>query len=374
MPNDTYSPSIRPPAVSTTYGRFADLALRERTFLVLLGLGFFLAGITYQHPIAGAWVGFLFASYSAVANDSIQTLGTFIASNRNKPWWLLWLFIGGVFLATVTYSWFTYGGDVSYERLAAKGFETAPTHFAYLQVAAPLFLLILTRLKMPVSTTFLLLTGFATTASSVGKVLTKSLSGYLLALVLAIVVWTALAKPLQRMLKGKAHPAWRVGQWCTTGFLWSVWLMQDAANIAVYLPRSLSGLQFLGFAGAIFLGLGILFRMRGEKIQQVVDEKSEVVDVRAATLIDLCFAGILLYFKMHSKMPMSTTWVFIGLLSGRELAMTWMRSTKRTMRETLRMVTKDLAFVTIGLVVSIILALAVNDAFRTQLLGSFGLG
>lgn len=374
MPNDTYSPPAVQPSVTTSYSKFADFAMKERGFLVFLGFAFFVAGIAYQHPVAGAWVGFLFASYSAVANDSIQTLGTFIASNRGKPWWLLWLFIGGVFLATVTYSWLTYDGDVSYQRLAAKGFETAPTSFAYLQVAAPLFLLILTRLKMPVSTTFLLLTGFATTASSIGKVLTKSLSGYLLALVLAIVVWTVVSKPLQKMLKGKAHPAWRVAQWCTTGFLWSVWLMQDAANIAVYLPRKLGGLEFLAFAGVVFIGLGILFRMRGERIQEVVDEKSEVVDVRAATLIDLAFAMILLYFKMHSKMPMSTTWVFIGLLSGRELAMTWMRTTKRTMRETLRMVTKDLAFVTIGLIVSIVLALAVNDAFRTQLLGSVGLG
>ena len=29
-------------------------------------------------------VGFLLASYSVVANDSVQTLGTFIASNSEK--------------------------------------------------------------------------------------------------------------------------------------------------------------------------------------------------------------------------------------------------------------------------------------------------
>ncbi len=373
MPND-FSTAVAPRGLSTSTSWFAEFALRERRFIMLLAAGFFLAAVTYQHPVAGAWVGFLFASYSAVANDSIQTLGTFIASNRNKPWWILWLFIGGVFLATVGYSWVQYGGDVSYQRLAAKGFETAPTSFTYLQVAAPLFLLILTRLKMPVSTTFLLLTGFATSAASIGKVMTKSLSGYFLALFLAIAVWMVLSKPLQRMLKGKAHPAWRVGQWCTTAFLWSVWLMQDAANIAVYLPRSLGGLEFICFAGAVFLGLGLLFRMRGERIQEVVEEKSEVVDVRAATLIDLVFAGILLYFKMHSKMPMSTTWVFIGLLSGRELAMTWMRANNRTMKKTLRLITKDLASVTIGLLVSIALALAVNDAFRRELFSTLGLG
>lgn len=373
--NDASSTAAAAPrGLSTTYSWFTELALQERSFLLLLAGGFFLAGIAYQHPVAGAWVGFLFASYSAVANDSIQTLGTFIASNRNRQWWVLWLFIGAVFLATVGYSWVVYDGDVSYQRLASKGFDTAPTSFSYLQVAAPLFLLILTRLKMPVSTTFLLLTGFSTSAASVGKVLTKSLSGYALALVLSIAIWTIVAKPLQRMMKGKAHPGWRVAQWCTTAFLWSVWLMQDASNIAVYLPRSLSMVEVVLFGGTVFMGLGILFRMRGERIQQVVDEKSEVVDVRAATLINLVFAGILLYFKMHSKMPMSTTWVFIGLLSGRELAMTWMKANKRSMKETLRLITKDLASVTIGLVVSIALAIAVNDGFRKAFLDTIGLG
>lgn len=349
-------------------------ASRERRFLILLLLGFGVAGLTYRNPIAGAWVGFLFASYSAIANDSIQTLGTFIASNRQKPWWLLWFFIGGVFLVTVTYSWTQYGGDVSHQRLSAKGFESAPTQFSYLQVAAPLVLLFLTRLRMPVSTTFLLLTGFATSAKSVGGVLSKSLSGYLIALVLAIVVWTVVSKPLARMVKGQAHPAWRVGQWLTTGFLWSVWLMQDAANIAVYLPRSLGGGEFLVFAGVIFLGLGLMFRMGGEKIQEVVEEKSSVVDVRAATIIDCVYAVILLYFKMHSKIPMSTTWVFIGLLSGRELAMTWMKTGRQSMRQTMRMVSKDLLFVSIGLIVSILLALAVNEPFRQELAATVGLG
>ncbi len=361
-------------SLSTAYARFVQLAEQERTFLLLLVGGFLLAAIVFKNPIAAAWVGFLFASYSAVANDSIQTLGTFIASNKDKPWWVLWLFMGSIFLLTVGYSWMTYGGDVRYERLAAKGFEHAPTSFSYLQVAAPLFLLILTRLRIPVSTTFLLLSGFAASASSIGKVLGKSLGGYVLAMVLAIVVWTALSKPLSKLFANEAHPAWRVAQWGTTGFLWSIWLMQDAANIAVYLPRSLSGLEFIAFAGTIFLGLGLMFRMGGERIQEVVDEKSEVVDVRAATMIDLAFAFILLYFKMHSKVPMSTTWVFIGLLSGRELAMAWTQTSERSLSDTLRMIGRDLGFVTIGLLVSIILALAVNDEFARQLFGLLGLG
>ena len=138
----------------------------------------------------------------------------------------------------------------------------------------------------------------------------------------------------------------------TTGTLWSVWLQQDAANIAVYLPRNLNLGQFAGFALFIIAGLGLLFFQRGERIQQVVDEKSQVTDVRAATIIDLIYAFILWYFKIKSKVPMSTTWVFIGLLGGRELAMSLVKANEgATVKDAL--MGKD--------VMGIVLAVAIND-------------
>jgi len=350
---------------------FIELIRRERVFVIVLALGFLAAGLSYPYAQVAMWVGFAFAGYSAVANDSIQTLGTFIASNRERAWWQLWLFIGGIFLVTVAWSWANYGGDVSYGRLASKGFDKAPENFAFLQIAAPLFLMILTRMRMPVSTTFLLLTSFATSGSSIQKVVMKSLSGYVIAFVIAIAVWGLAGPWMKRKFVGKAHPAWRVGQWLSTGFLWSVWLQQDAANIAVFLPRSLSVVQFLAFAGAIFIGLGVLFRMGGERIQEVVDEKSDVVDVRMATIIDFVYALILLYFKMHSKIPMSTTWVFVGLLGGRELALAVRQANSdgRGVKAAALLMGRDLLFVTIGFVVALLLASGINPVVRAGFFG-----
>ena len=353
--------------------RFLQLVEKERSFLIFVGIAFFVTGATYDIPPVARWVGFLLAGYAAVANDSIQTLGTFLASNKGQKWWVLWMFIGGIFLATVGYSWVTYSGDVSYERLASKGFAEAPQTFSYLQVAAPVFLIILTRLKMPVSTTFLLLSSFATEAAGIGKVLAKSLSGYVLAFVIAMVVWLALSKAFQRWFTGTPHALWRPLQWLSTGVLWSVWLMQDAANIAVYLPRSLNVWEFAAFAGAIFLGLGVLFRMGGEKIQEIVDEKSDVFDVRAATVIGFVYAIILFYFKLHSKVPMSTTWVFLGLLGGRELAMTLRGASQRGLPTTLKMMGRDVGLASVGLLVSLIIAMLVNSAVRDAILGPLGL-
>jgi hypothetical protein len=346
-----------------------DLIKSERRFLILIGIFFFIAGATYETPQVAMWVGFFFAAYSAIANDSIQTIGTFLASNADKKWWILWLFIGGIFIVTVSYSWFTYDGDVTYQRLTSKGFDQAPQSFVFLQIAAPLFLLIITRLKMPVSTTFLLLSAFATEPEGITQVLQKSLSGYFVAFAVAIIVWLILNRQLLKWFKGEPHPAWGPIQWVISGLLWAVWLMQDAANIAVYLPRSLSVNAFLVFVGLIFLGLGVLFYLRGDKIQEIVTEKSDVTDVRSATVIDGVYAIVLWYFKGVSTVPMSTTWVFIGLLAGREIAMslTDSKGKGRPIWLSLKLIFKDASYAMIGLIISIILAIAINPMIWDEL-------
>jgi hypothetical protein len=235
---------------------FVDIIKQERSFLVLIGISFFIVGVVFENPSLAMWIGFMFAGYSAIANDSIQTIGTFLASNSNRKWWVLWAFIGSIFLITVTISWMTFDGDVSYQRLSAKGFSEAPTSFTFLQVAAPLFLLIITRLRMPVSTTFLILSCFSANLAGITDMLTKSLSGYFVAFGVAMVVWTLVSRLIKKYFTGTASPIWMVMQWITSGALWSVWLMQDMANIAVYLPRQLSFGEFAFFALFIFFGPG----------------------------------------------------------------------------------------------------------------------
>ena len=60
-------------------------------------------------------IGFLLAAYSVVANDSVQTLGTFIESNSQKfKWYYLWMAASLVLLFTLWYGWSLNGGDISY--------------------------------------------------------------------------------------------------------------------------------------------------------------------------------------------------------------------------------------------------------------------
>jgi len=359
---------------SRPYLNILDFMIQEKTFLALVIIGIILAGIFSGNTQAGMWLGFFFAAYATVANDSIQSLGTFIESNRNKQWWVLWLYIGGIFLVTVLFSYLYFDGDVTYQRLLKADGSTNyphPVNFSFFQIIAPLILLILTRLRMPVSTTFLILSVFSADTTGITSVIWKSWTGYILAFILSFLVWYLSYKAISKFFKSrKFHKSWTTIQWLVSGTLWGVWVMQDGANIAVFLPRQLDLFQFVIFALTIFLGLGLLFYLRGDKIQKVVSEKIRISDVRAATLVDLTYVILLIYKLFISTVPMSTTWVFLGIIGGREIAISLSRKKKgkKHRKKAGRMILKDFSYAMIGLGVSLALAAAANESIRLALL------
>ena len=118
-------------------------------------------------------VGFLFAAYAVIANDSVQTLGTWIASNNEKfHWRTMWAAASAVLLYTLWYGWYINGGDISYGRLNKIPFQEIQWYHAM----APALLLALTRIGVPVSTSFLVLSAFASTFV-LEKMLMKSMMG-----------------------------------------------------------------------------------------------------------------------------------------------------------------------------------------------------
>jgi hypothetical protein len=103
-------------------------------------------------------IGFALAGYSVIANDSIQTLGTFIASKKK---WFKWYVLAGsasaVMILALGWGWYAYDGDISYGRLTRIPYQEIQWYHA----VAPGILLLLTRIGIPVSTTFLVLSAFA---------------------------------------------------------------------------------------------------------------------------------------------------------------------------------------------------------------------
>jgi hypothetical protein len=190
--------------------------------------------------------------------------------------------------------------------------------------------------------------------------LTKSILGYGLAFILGFAIYKFMTQSLETYFletSGKEpHPYWTFLQWSATAFLWSQWLIQDLANIFVYLPRHIN-LQWLLFSLLVMFSLhAIIFYRNGGEIQKIVTDKTNTQDVRSATLIDVLYGFILLFFKEYSHVPMSTTWIFLGLLAGREVAIT-LNSQHRSLKKTGQLILSDVGKAIVGLVVSIILAL-----------------
>ncbi len=358
---------------SRPYLNILDFMVQEKTFLAIVIIGIVLAAIFTGNTRAAMWLGFFFAAYATVANDSIQSLGTFIESNKNKSWWVLWLFIGSIFLLVVSFSWFYFDGDVTYQRLTKADGSTNyphPENFSFFQIIAPLILLILTRLRMPVSTTFLILSVFSADTSGITSVVWKSWTGYIMAFILSFLVWYLSYNAIKKYFKSrKFHRSWTVVQWVVSGTLWGVWVMQDGANIAVFLPRQMDTFQFVMFSATIFAGLGLLFYLRGDKIQSVVSEKARISDVRAATLVDATYVILLIYKLFISTVPMSTTWVFLGIIGGREIAISLARNKKgkKHRKKAGKMIFRDFYYAMIGLAVSVALAAAANPSIRSAI-------
>lgn len=306
-------------------------------------------------------IGFSLAAYSVVGNDVIQTLGTFLTSNEHRPWWQLFLYAGGILTAVLVYGWYVNSGDMAYGRLEKF---PLPERIEWYYVIPPLVLVFITRLGIPVSTTFMILTIFGK-ASTIGSVILKSVTGYAVAFAAAFIVYMIISNTIERRflrVPGEKDPNyryWIVAQWLSTAFLWGNWLIQDLANIYVYLPRNLSAGGML-LSLALVLGLlAYIFYVRGGSIQGIVKAKTNTADIRAATIVDFLYGLVLLVFKEASNLPMSTTWVFIGILSGREFAINYVLNRSK-MGVVNRMALMDLGKTVLGLVVSLLLVMLIR--------------
>ena len=335
-----------------------------------------------------ALIGFFFAAYAVIANDSIQTLGTFLASNSHRPWWLLWLFAAGIMVAALLFQLFYGGGDIADGKLNKIPYPE--NGIEWWHALPPLVLIFLTRFGIPVSTTFLVLTVFAlsggaATEGVMSSMLIKSLTGYVVAFAAGAVVWLLISRMWEvwvgrtRDDDERLHPLWTVFQWATTGFLWWTWLLQDFANIFVFMPREPvydadGAITMMVFKPEIIIGgallmaamMAYIFKTRGGEIQKIVLSKTHTTDIRAATIVDLIYAVVLFYFKELNDVPMSTTWVFLGLLAGREMAISFVTAL-RERGAAIMDVSSDAGRALIGLVISVILAVGMPWAATGQM-------
>ena len=304
-------------------------------------------------------VGFALAGWSVIANDSIQTLGTFIASKQKWfKWYTLAAAASSMMIIVIVYGWWAYDGDISFGRLTRIPYQEIQWYHA----VAPGILLLLTRVGIPVSTTFLVLSAFASTVV-LEKMLMKSVVGYGLAAVAAYICWIVISKfineKFDEVTTGWKIAFWRNAVWVSSAYLWAAWLSHDVANIAVYLPRQLDITLLLIVVSYFTILLFYIFYIQGGAIQKVVLDKTGTRYARSATIINTIYAAVLYYFKELNDLPMSTTWVFVGLLCGRELAISTMNKEYK-FKYVFPLIGKDFVKMIFGLSISVGIVLSIH--------------
>lgn len=310
--------------------------------------------------------GFLLSMYACVSNDIIQTLGTFLSANKKTPFYYLWAFSVIVLVLTIGIGWVVNDGDMSFGLLTRI---PVTENYTFLYLLPPIILILLTRWGIPVATTFLVLSVFSVSdVSVIWMMLTKSVLGYAIAFIVAIIIYNIIGRPVERYFyytqkrsgDTKISKWWMVAKWCSTAFIWSQWLMQDSAKLFIYLPRKASIWELLFVLICFTIFLGVLTYKRGGDIQKIVKMKTNVQDPRSATIIDIIYAFLLMYFINLNNVPMSTTWVFIGLLAGREIAL-YQRLRFESPKKMYKHIIKDLYKVTLGLIVSIVVVVLLTQ-------------
>lgn len=309
---------------------------------------------------------FLLSMYACVSNDIIQTLGTFLSANKKTPFYYLWAFSVIVLVLTIGIGWVVNDGDMSFGLLTRI---PVTEHYTFLYLLPPIILILLTRWGIPVATTFLVLSVFSVSdVSVIWMMLTKSVLGYVIAFIVAIIIYNIIGRPVERYFyytqkrsgDAKISKWWMAAKWCSTAFIWSQWLMQDSAKLFIYLPRKASIWELLFVLICFTIFLGVLTYKRGGDIQKIVKMKTNVQDPRSATIIDIIYAFLLMYFINLNNVPMSTTWVFIGLLAGREIAL-YQRLRFESPKKMYKHIIKDLYKVTLGLIVSIVVVVLLTQ-------------
>lgn len=313
-------------------------------------------------------IGFLLAGFSVVANDSLQTLGTYISSNRQRtPKSVQMVFVCCITSIVLFLGWYLHQGEPAWGRLESF---PVPERFTWTYIIPPIAVLVLTAWGAPVSTSFLVLSSFV--PENIGRLLVSSISGYVMAFFLGLAAWGFGIWLLERWIfrrnqdSQEINKIWYVIQWFSTGFLWSMWLVQDLANIFVYLPRNLNFISMGVCTLILCVGLCMLIVIGGGPIQGVLRSKTNTSDLRSASLIDFMFGLCLLFKAFLSSFPLSTTWVFLGLLAGRELALRIRELEQKTVftnqmyGSLSSVIGSDLGKASVGLIVSLVIALGIQ--------------
>ena len=98
--------------------------------------------------------------------------------------------------------------------------------------------------------------------------------------------------------QNRKEKRWAKLQWLSTAFLWVAGYYKILQILRSFYQEKLSLYEFIAAISIIAFAIGMIIISNGGTIQEVVSEKSDIAYSKAATLVDIAYALVLLYFKI----------------------------------------------------------------------------
>lgn len=321
----------------------------------LLLISVFILGNLVHLGIFFSWFMLAVSSYTVVANNYIQTIGSFIVNNKQK-FWSNWFFVSVNFTIATLISWFIFNGSLDYSFLKNVEYQK---DLNIIIIFIPLLLNIFTKYGIPVSATFLIIPLFGSN-STVHIMLTKTVTSYFLAFMVAFFVWRTIYKYFKNFIKYEKDDLnffWNFMEYITTALVWIAWNILNICVFVVFVDRDFSIYELLAVNIIVIFVIYIIMVNSGGQIEKIIRDKKDNANKKTTAIFNLLFAIILLSLEFFSNVPLTTTWVFLGLLAGRELALSYVEKgifADKKSKISLVKIIKDLNKAIIGIVFSLI--------------------
>lgn len=304
------------------------------------------------------WIATIMSVFAVMSSDSIQTIGTYLSTHRETSWKKHFVFIGSTIAIAIILSWIFFNRQLHFNVL-----ENIPYNndLSYIYIIPPLALLILARCGIPASSTFIILSSF-TSKGGIVHMINKTFSSYCFAFLFFAYFWFFILKIYKDELYNdenkKLMNKWKLAQKMTTVILLLSWLFFSLANMVLFLPRTFSFYNLCLFLFLVLSTLAVVLINKGGKLQDMINKKQDSKNIKVSTLINSVYAGVLILSKALSNTPISTTFVLLGILAGKELTTTYysdnhsLVSTKY--RYCIANILRDLNKAILGIIISLI--------------------
>ena len=220
----------------------------------------------------------------------------------------------------------------------------------------------MTKKSIPVSSTLLILSIFLQSSSELEPILTKTIFSYFFAFLLSFILWDILYTKFKTHIEeqnSNNKVFYNTVLSISTGFLWITWLTSNTANIVVFLPRVFSIYDLILYN---ILGMSLVFLTiynRGGPIQKILENKKDINNIKSAIYINLIYGFVLFFAQFLNNLPIATSWVFIGILAGRELAIVYNKSIVSPIsgfvyKKSFTIIIKDFLLASAGVLISLL--------------------